>query len=219
MAVWIESLLGKIYNDGEELELLGGLNFIGLTLTKNEAENRYDIETTPNLTPQVEYIEFPSEEATFGVPDEGKLRFAGSPTPVIVGRHLNGDVMTVLSLEADSASLENISTLNDATVIAPFEGTEITTTAVVGIDGGSLRRISSAGGAYSLGIDYDGSPIDPGEGITFYCLEALDNQITIYDFTSENTVVVLPPDFKGSVSAYLDGGEWFLAYGSIYRVP
>jgi len=112
-------------------------------------------------------------------------------------------------------------TINGATVVAPTEGAEITTTAQVGVDGGSLRKISSAGGSYSITLDYDGSPLN-GEGITFYCLAALANAISFIDVTDEATLIQLPVGFKGAVSFwYTDdpGDEWALSMGSIYRVP
>lgn len=40
-----DAMLGKISDEGEELELLGGLNFIGFVISKDEANNRYNIES------------------------------------------------------------------------------------------------------------------------------------------------------------------------------
>jgi hypothetical protein len=39
----LDALLGRFFDDGEELELLGGNNFIGFTITPDLANNRYDI--------------------------------------------------------------------------------------------------------------------------------------------------------------------------------
>lgn len=57
----LDALLGRLLQDGEELELRGGLNFIGITLTPNEANDVYDVEidpasiTAPGSTTQVVY--------------------------------------------------------------------------------------------------------------------------------------------------------------------
>lgn len=39
----LDALLGRLFDTGEELELLGGLNFIGFTITQDDANNRYNI--------------------------------------------------------------------------------------------------------------------------------------------------------------------------------
>jgi hypothetical protein len=42
---WINPLLGKLYDEGTELELLSGINFINFTVTRNEALKTWDIES------------------------------------------------------------------------------------------------------------------------------------------------------------------------------
>lgn len=43
MSSALDALLGRLFDDGDELELLGGINWIGFTIERDDANNRYDI--------------------------------------------------------------------------------------------------------------------------------------------------------------------------------
>lgn len=40
---WFDTFFGALYDDGDELELLGGVNFVGFTITADTANGRYTI--------------------------------------------------------------------------------------------------------------------------------------------------------------------------------
>lgn len=43
---WLDAELGRIFDNGTEKEILGGLNFVNFTITRDDANNRYDIALT-----------------------------------------------------------------------------------------------------------------------------------------------------------------------------
>jgi trimeric autotransporter adhesin len=47
---WLEAMFGVLYDDGDELEILGGLNFIGFTITADAENNRHNISVSGAAT-------------------------------------------------------------------------------------------------------------------------------------------------------------------------
>lgn len=43
---WLDAELGRMFNNGTELEILGGINWIGFTITRDDANNRYNFAFT-----------------------------------------------------------------------------------------------------------------------------------------------------------------------------
>lgn len=119
MADWLEGILGKLYNNGEELPILGGTNFVGFIITTDLVNGRYDI--TSSGTPpggaagQLQYNNAGAFDGTSGISvlsSETALGFGVTTTTggfVRVGAGLSASTKTIVTgLGTDSTTVVNL---------------------------------------------------------------------------------------------------------------
>ncbi len=144
----LDALLGNIFNDGEEVELGGGLNFKPpLSATYNEATNTIDIETEGGggggLTPG-------------GSPGPGKIVTAdGSNVPIWSGA-LTGD------LSAGSHKITNLAEPSNAGDATPKDYVDAAASSVATMAGNGITKTS---GAYAV-KPKDGSIVVDASGVS-----------------------------------------------------
>ncbi len=239
----LDAMLGRLLDDGTELELLGGLNFVGFAITEGEgywtvtneggaiSDNSVALAKLVNASAQYQLVG--RKSASAGAWESCTLAELGITTTGIgavptartltAGTNMSGggdlSANRTLSLVA---ALTGITSVNGATVCAPVEGAVITTTATINVSQGNQRTVTAAGGAYAITLHAStGSPYT-GESITLVCATALANAVTVTNGGAGGTNIgfsggTLPSGFKGAASFYFDGTNWALSVGSVIR--
>lgn len=268
---WLEARLGKQYDDGEELELLGGNNYIGFVITKDLVNGRYDFELDPEYTFdafKADHFDGPDTVADAGTFRAGNnvggyvaRRTDGGP--VLVGGYIDGANSALygrrtgpyvtaenVAVYVDSAgvfywrgddgvtetdwmalssaglslgnrildgitNIANITSIKGATVAAPVEGAQITTTATINVSQGNNRTVTAAGGAYAITLGTTGSPFT-GEIISLVCSNSLANAVTVTNGGGGGGNIgpsagTMPSGAKLVCDFVYDGTDWALA--------
>jgi len=264
MRTALDAYLGRILDDGDELELLGGLNFIGFVITPNTVSGYYSL--TPDMS-AVDYtdadlaglnsISFgPTAAATahvnVGAGDDGaaitviaglaadglstiplfrwgafgdNILAIGTTTTLasIYMRSLTSQLWTIGSMTMSATAnavagldLTGVAKIDSATVAAPVEGAQITTTATINVGQGNNRTVTAAGGAYAITLHAStGSPYT-GEVISLVCSNALANAVTVTNGGAGGGNIgpsggTLPSGAKLVADFKFDGTNWALA--------
>lgn len=106
----LDALLGKVWNNGAEVELGGGLNFIGVTIAYNRATNRVDITVSGGgalADDSVTYAKIQNVSAASRVLGRGSAAGAGDPQELTcgVGIRVNGTAIELGTALAPLATL------------------------------------------------------------------------------------------------------------------
>ena len=106
-------------------------------------------------------------------------------------------------------------TINGATVAAPVEGAQITTTATINVGQGNNRTVTAAGGAYAITLGTTGSPFT-GEIISLICSNSLANAVTVTNGGGGGGNIgpsggTMPSGAKLVCDFVYDGTDWSLA--------
>lgn len=238
-ASWLDALLGALFDDGDELELIGGLNFVGFTLTPNvlvnslgESVQVYDIAVAGAATTS-DNVSNESGVSGSTVSDalDALATLIGTNTTniatntssistlngrqIIAGTNMSGGG----TLAADrtlslAAALTGVDSINGAKVAAPVQGTAVTTTATINVSGGNNYDVTAAS-AYTLTLGTSGSPIT-GEIISLRTTNSLANAITITNGGGGGGNIgpssgTLPASVKGVYDFRYDGTNWVYA--------
>lgn len=156
----------------------------------------------------------------------GRLLFDGVEAELLGGLNFAGFTVAVADgyytvTAPDTVNMVGVESINGATVVAPKQGTAVTTTATVNVSGGNDYDVSSAGGAYSLTVGTSGSPYT-GEIISLKCPTALANAVTVVNGGAGGGNIgpsggTIPAGFKGVVDVQFDGTDW--ARVGVKRAP
>jgi len=284
---WLDGETGRLFDDGEELEILGGQNFIGFTIERDDVNNRYNI-TNAAGAPSSDDVSNESGVAGATVTlaldelaaDIAAISGVSSSRNLIAGAGLTGggdlsaDRTFTVAANADGTIVVNandiqvgvlvagnfanntialarlanagaagfvgatgagawgaltgtqaaallagpitgITTLNGATVAAPVEGAQITTTATINVGQGNNRTVTAAGGAYAITLGTTGSPYT-GEILSLVCSNSLANAVTVTNGGGGGGNIgpsggTMPSGAKLVCDFVYDGTDWALA--------
>ncbi len=239
---WLEARLGKLYDDGTELELLGGQNFIGFTIEADLVNGRYNI-TNPSgaLTGTDGTIVVDGSDLSVG--DLVAGNYVANTIPIVslanasaqfrwLARNSSGagawEEMTRAQLVAAiynqfghitmAGDLLGCYSINGAQLAVPVEGTGLTnadqTITVAGGNDYTQATALTADRTKTLGTT--GSPLT-GEVITIkrHVTSAFTMPI-VNGGAGAGTIFTFPASLRGVADFRFDGTNWeFMGYKKI----
>lgn len=189
---WYDAFFGQLYNTGAVLELLGGVNFVGFTITADEVNGYYTI-TNPAAA-----------NASAGAAHA--LQTSNGS-----GGFVDGGATLV------SGALAGVTKLNGATVVAPTEGvlTDASTTKNISDGAQQVLPAATLTTNRTLTLGTSGSPITD-DTIVVVRLDATANTYAIANGgAGGGTLFTFPASVKGMMAFKYDGTNWVKASGFV----